>query len=315
MNTAKNVDQMVNQWKAEGMTKPDIVWNTAKLCVGWPYVYSAWGAECTPAERRKRYRMCPDHEAIKTKCKGFDSGNCSGCQWFPGGERVRCYDCRGFTDWLLNRVGIDLYGDTCGVQWNRKSNWAAQGLIDTMPKDTLCCLYVRKNGKFTHTGIGLNNETCECGNNVQYSSTRNKKWTHWAVPAGLYDGNIPVPEPDQGTGEPETVDKRPMLRRGNKNQYVKVLQEDLQKLGYNLGICGVDGDFGSMTQEAVLKFQKAYGLKADGIVGPDTWAAIDKALGGEPPKEVFYTVSIPHLDKTQAEAICNNYPGSTISEE
>lgn len=200
MNTAKQVDQMVEQWKAEGKTQAEIVWNTALACVGWSYVYSAWGAECTPAERRKRYKMCPDHETIKTRCKAFDNGNCSGCQWYPNNERTRCFDCRGFTDWCLNRVGFDLYGDTCGVQWNHKANWKDQGLIATMPKDTLCCLFVRKDGKFTHTGFGLNNATCECSSGVQYFSSRDKKWTHWAIPA--IEGVIPTPTP---TPTPEPV--------------------------------------------------------------------------------------------------------------
>ena len=318
MNTAKYVDQMVNQWKAEGKSKPDIVWNAALHCVGWPYVYSAWGAECTPAERRKRYRMCPEHEAIKTKCKGFDSGVCSGCQWFPGGERVRCFDCRGFTDWTLNRVGIDLYGDTCGVQWNHKANWDGQGTIDTMPKDRLCCLFVKKNGKFTHTGLGLNNEVCDCGNNVSYTASRPKKWTHWALPKGLYDGQpIPDPSEDQGIGEPAYIDKRPLLQRGSKNKYVKLLQETLISLGYNLGICGADGDFGTMTLDAVLRFQREHGLKADGIVGPATYAALDKAAAGkqtETPSEKTYSVIIRGLDYTQASAVANNYPGAEIVE-
>lgn len=63
MNTADYVDSLVVQWKAEGMDPALIVWNTALACVGWAYVFGAWGAYCTVAERKKRYSDAhPDHQ-------------------------------------------------------------------------------------------------------------------------------------------------------------------------------------------------------------------------------------------------------------
>ena len=53
-------------------------------------------------------------------------------------------------------------------------------------------------------------------------------------------------------------------------------QEILAKLGYDLGKCGVDGDFGKCTEAAVRKYQKDQGLTIDGIVGPKTWAALKR---------------------------------------
>jgi len=52
---------------------------------------------------------------------------------------------------------------------------------------------------------------------------------------------------------------------------VRELQTGLNKLGNSLS---VDGRFGPMTEEAVLKFQQEQGLEADGIVGPATWNAL-----------------------------------------
>jgi hypothetical protein len=300
MNTAKSVDAMIEQWKAEGRSKTFIVWNTALACVGWSYVYSAWGAECTPAERRKRYRMCPGHETIKTKCKAFEGGDCSGCQWFPGGERTRCFDCRGFTDWCLNRIGFDLYGDTCSAQWNHGGNWKDKGEIASMPKDTLCCLFVYKNGKWTHTGFGFGNETVECSSGVQHFTSRNKKWTHWAIPAGL-DGDTPTPAP---------TPQKPTLRKGSTGEYVTLLQTELINRGYSCGSSGADGKFGAATEKAVKAFQQDHGLTADGICGPMTWKALDNA---EP--TIFYTVTVPHLTQAAANQLLTNYPGSTMTQE
>ena len=69
-----------------------------------------------------------------------------------------------------------------------------------------------------------------------------------------------------------------ILRYGSKGEAVQQLQEKLLKLGYNLGPDGADGDFGNLTQNAVIQFQQANNLEADGEVGPETSAAIDKKL-------------------------------------
>jgi peptidoglycan L-alanyl-D-glutamate endopeptidase CwlK len=61
------------------------------------------------------------------------------------------------------------------------------------------------------------------------------------------------------------------------------LQERLQELGFNPG--KIDGVFGPITQAALLAFQKARGLKTDGIAGPRTLKALEaepEALASEP---------------------------------
>ena len=64
---------------------------------------------------------------------------------------------------------------------------------------------------------------------------------------------------------------RPVLHRGAGGPAVVALQEALAAAGWPLAI---DGDFGPATELAVLGFQSAAGLVADGIVGPATWTAL-----------------------------------------
>lgn len=59
-----------------------------------------------------------------------------------------------------------------------------------------------------------------------------------------------------------------VLKRGSRGEDVKVVQAKLFLM--------VDGIFGPLTEEAVKEFQKANGLKVDGIVGVNTWNALDK---------------------------------------
>ena len=309
MNNAKQVDSLIQEWKAAGKDRAYIAWHTALACVSWPYVFGARGEYCTVQNRHSRYR--DDHPTIRTKCKGYDSGSCTGCKWYPNSERVRCYDCRGFTYWCLKQVGILINGQGATSQWNTEANWASKGEIGTMPRDALVCLFVKKSNKMEHTGFGFNNETCECSNGVQHFNSRNKKWTHWAVPAGLYSTD-PQPEPEPVPGW------RPTIRRGMKGPEVGECQTMLVKLGYNIGPCGIDGDFGRATEKAVREFQGDHQLVVDGVVGPMTWDALDKAVAQLNPAEPItytYSVIIHGLDHTQAEAIAGNYPGSEIVKE
>ena len=73
---------------------------------------------------------------------------------------------------------------------------------------------------------------------------------------------------------------RSIVKIGSTGTDVIYLQQSLTKLGYNPG--PIDGIFGSKTDTAVRSFQKSKGLVVDGIVGPVTWAAIDKALQNQP---------------------------------
>ena len=59
---------------------------------------------------------------------------------------------------------------------------------------------------------------------------------------------------------------------GSTGSEVRQIQTRLKAWGYYSG--AVDGIFGTATKNAVIKFQKANGLKADGIVGSKTLAAI-----------------------------------------
>lgn len=59
-----------------------------------------------------------------------------------------------------------------------------------------------------------------------------------------------------------------LLAKGDEGEDVRVLQERLRVAGYYKG--NSTGVFGSITEEAVKRFQQAYKLDADGVVGPET---------------------------------------------
>ena len=71
------------------------------------------------------------------------------------------------------------------------------------------------------------------------------------------------------------------VRKGSRGETVRLLQETLNKLGCNCG--KTDGIFGKNTLSALKNFQAASGLKADGVAGPLTWAALMTLSGAKAP--------------------------------
>jgi len=61
----------------------------------------------------------------------------------------------------------------------------------------------------------------------------------------------------------------PVLAVGSTGETVSQLQATLSLLGFYQG--AVDGSYSTSTQAAVIRFQTAAGLAADGIAGPSTW--------------------------------------------
>jgi peptidoglycan hydrolase-like protein with peptidoglycan-binding domain len=56
----------------------------------------------------------------------------------------------------------------------------------------------------------------------------------------------------------------------------KDIQRALKNAGFDPGT--IDGKLGPKTKQAILDFQKAKNLKADGKVGPKTWSELEKYL-------------------------------------
>lgn len=66
-----------------------------------------------------------------------------------------------------------------------------------------------------------------------------------------------------------------ILQQNSSGPDVRALQQALETAGFSPG--AIDGFFGAGTEAAVLAFQKSKGLAADGVVGPNTAAALGLA--------------------------------------
>lgn len=307
MNTYDDVKSLIASWKEEGKTETEIVVGVAQACIGWSYVWGGYGQQCN-VSNRKAYAnrsACPsgEKEQIIKKCQVLNGSKsaCTGCKYYPGG-RTLFFDCRGFTRWCLQQVGITIEGAGATSQWNTNKNWTQKGELSQMP-ETVCCLFKQVGNAMNHTGLYIGNGlVVHCSGEVKQENLNTKSWTHFAIPKGL-DGDVPVPTPT-----PTPTPSRKTVRRGSTGEDVVYVQTRLIELGYDLSPYGADGKFGAKTEEAVKAFQRANGLEADGIVGKRTYAALDSATTD------LYKVEIPHLGKSVADELVQRYGGTMTLE-
>jgi hypothetical protein len=94
----------------------------------------------------------------------------------------------------------------------------------------------------------------------------------------------------------------PMLRVGNEGSSVVTVQTCLRARP-------IDGDFGPITEKAVKRFQQRQMLDVDGIVGDQTWAALERVYHLPP-----YPPPLPApLDQATIDAITRTAMASRIA--
>jgi hypothetical protein len=84
--------------------------------------------------------------------------------------------------------------------------------------------------------------------------------------------NRPLPAP--GPSPAPVTNTTVYLQRGSKGPEVGALQSGLNRVFPSYSRLAVDDDFGLLTESVVREFQRRSGLLSDGIVGPQTRAAL-----------------------------------------
>lgn len=220
-------------------------------------------------------------------------------------------DCSGLFWWAFHELGgymyhgsNTMYNKYCTAKGKLTKGKRADG--KTLLPGT--AVFTGTDANHGHVGLFIGDCVIEAKGTqagVVKSKITDSRWTYWGELKGVdYADPTPAPTPEPTPGQ------KPTLRRGDKGEYVTLAQTELINKGYSCGSFGADGQFGAATEAAVRNFQKDHSLTVDGVIGSKTWAALDN---NEPSAK--YTVTIPHLSKSQAEALTRQYPDSTIIEE
>lgn len=99
-------------------------------------------------------------------------------------------------------------------------------------------------------------------------------------PVSTESGTEPADENDEGkpsaepSSKPSTSSSAETLQLGDKGEAISELQELLREHDY-YDYGSITGYFGPITKDAVLRFQRTYGLTEDGIVGPEAQAILN----------------------------------------
>ena len=270
----------------------------------WGYIWGTAGVMWTEARQKQLEKTTDENRAMSRKY---------GSKWI--GHYVA--DCSGMFVWAFKQFGMEMSHISSNIFITYCTS--NKGRLTAALKRTILpgsAVFTGETaGKHPHVGLYIgNDEVIEAKgtvNGVIKSKLTDKKWTFYGeLKNVMYDGIEPSPQPEPSPGW------RPTIRRGNKGADVIECQTMLTRLGYDIGKSGIDGDFGRATEAGVKSFQSDHKLVVDGVCGPMTWDALDKAVAqlDEKPSEKIYTVIIRNLDKTQAEAIANNYPCAEIIE-
>ena len=284
-------------------------------CAGG-YIWGQQGATWTAAKQASLERR---YEAVPSGLSKYKLSAQYGKKWI----NHRVWDCAGLCRWAAKQNGVAIHSGS-NLIW--KYDLAKKGALTAGMELPLGALVFTGSTADNHphigtyTGDGWVTEAAGTKEGCIKSKLSNKKWTWWGLEKGVdYEftpGKGSAPATEKPAEQQQTGVKMTTIRKGNKGAVVKQMQQMLDKLGYSLGICGVDGDYGTSTEKAVKEFQRDHGLTQDGICGPKTWAAlqnaVDKISANEPAK--YFSVIISGLSSEQAAKIAKEYPSAVIKE-
>ena len=280
----------------------------------WGYIWGTAGENWTAGKQKELEKTTDQDRAL---------GRAYGSKWI--GHKVA--DCSGLFSWAFRQLGGQMYhgSNTMYLKWCADKGELPKGRrSDGKPLKPGTAVFVWNGKKYSHVGLFIGGDTVIEALGTKAGVTTSKvsatKWTHWGELCGVDYDAAPGSDEILRDAQNDTAGaaasachpeqrEGSLLRKGSKGDAVREVQTLLQKKGYDLGKCGVDGDFGSATEKAVRQFQADHVLTVDGVAGPETRAALTV------PGTNLYTVTIPHLTKFRAEAFLKDNPGAFMREE
>lgn len=222
----------------------------------WGYIYGTRGQTWTQAKQDAATR---------------DMTVRYGQKWV--GRRVA--DCSGLAVWAFKELGGSIYHGSNTI-FNKYCSETGP-LVGEVRIRPGTAVFQNVDGRRTHIGYYDGNGMCieEQGTRTGIVRSPLASWDEWGVLKDVdYDG---LPYEVYEVTTPQTT------REGDAGELVEYIQLALIEAGFD--DLAPDGHFGSRTKAAVMAFQAARGLEADGVVGPATWAALRSITEDDEPDD------------------------------
>lgn len=245
----------------------------------WPYNLLYWDGERFWADCVNLYKSLLNGRDINNPKKGSYQSNLSNTgdvtEW---GMMKQCSDISSNFNNLGNKLRClyknGHFGGYLGEQWNEPG----QGIVNAVEstpawEDGIQFSYVAPDGARSWNKGGSIRGYWEC---------------HGLPDAFVDYSNSTTAQTSKPTTETETTTTKTILKTdfiaclpavayGSKGDVVKILQKELQRLGYYKGT--IDGDAGIVTVTAIQQLQtnwrKVYGnVLVDGSFGPQCWTRL-----------------------------------------
>ena len=221
--------------------------------LGRPYWYGTFGQAASKELYEQKKRQYPKQYT-----------------WDYDGITAKVHDCVGLTKGYLWGNGPE---DTNPV-YNREKDMSAnmlrdackiKGPISTMPEVPGVLVFYNY-----HMGVYVGNGEVVEARGRKYGVVKtklaNRPWTSWG-----YHPDIVYEEPEQeDLAEVVTIDL-PVLKKGDKSEVVRTMQNLLLGRGYDMEGYGADASFGGATRRAVERFQAENGLAVTSQCDAATW--------------------------------------------
>lgn len=229
-----------------------------------------------------------------------------------GAAREGVVDCSGAFAYAFRKLGGYMYHGSNTMMRKYTTESGKVGQIALVPG--MAVFRWRKSGKepaayksdglgdFYHVGLYIGNGEVINAKSSKMGVVKESVsgWQYAAKLVGVdYSGETPVTPPAE----------LPVLKKGSTGPWVKEAQLRLIAHGFPLSRYGADGIFGSETLAAVIAFQTAKGLEANGIINGETWAALNRDPSADNER---YPVLIPNLTLEEAQKIKASYPSAVI---